>query len=165
MPASERDDILRDFDEHFATGAGNGLTEEEISRKLGDPGLIVKELVAEYRIAAAERDRSFVSALRAVSATTGVGASALVGLIPVLAAIAGFLLLCVVPVIFLLSPFSLLGTMPFYDRTDLMLYVSLSITVFSLGVLMGAGLYTAGKRLARWALLATKTKLERIKGE
>ncbi|MCC3373593.1 HAAS domain-containing protein [Cohnella sp. REN36] len=165
LPESERQDIISDFEEHYATGLEKGLSEQEISRKLGDPGTIAKELVAEYRIAAAERDRSFSSAVRAVTATTGIGIGAVVGLFPVLAAICGFLLLCVVPILFILSPLTLLRTMPFYDRTDVLLYLFLSITTFSLGVLMGAGLYSAGRKLAGWALSLTKSQLESVKGD
>lgn len=165
LPERERHDIINDFEEHFANGLEKGLSEQEISRKLGDPGTIAKEMVAEYRIVAAERDRSFSSAVRAVMATTGIGISSVVGLFPVLAAIGGFLLLCVVPILFVLSPLTLLRTMPFYDRTDAMLYLFLSITTFSLGMLMGLGLYSSGRKLAGWALRLTKSQLESVKGD
>ena len=164
LPMSERNDIISDFEEYFASGLEAGLTEEEISRKLGEPGLIVKELIAEYRIVAAERTKSFSGMLRAVSATMGIGLKALIGLIPVLAAICGFLFIGILPVMLLIAPLTLLATMPFYDRTDLMLYIFLSITFFSLGILGAAGLYLTGKRLSKWALTSTKIQLKLVKG-
>lgn len=44
LPKNERDDILYDYQEHFAIGLEEGKSEEEIARKLGSPELIVKEL-------------------------------------------------------------------------------------------------------------------------
>lgn len=37
LPASERDDILADFEEHFAAGAERGKSEEQICAELGNP--------------------------------------------------------------------------------------------------------------------------------
>lgn len=44
LPKNERDDILYDYQEHFAIGLEEGKSEEEIARKLGSPESIVKEL-------------------------------------------------------------------------------------------------------------------------
>ncbi len=44
LAVEERQDILADFDEHFATGQAMGKTEEEVARELGDP----RALAAQY---------------------------------------------------------------------------------------------------------------------
>jgi len=37
LPKADRDDILSDYEAHFAIGVENGKTEEEVSASLGDP--------------------------------------------------------------------------------------------------------------------------------
>lgn len=37
LPKADRDDILSDYEAHFAIGLENGKTEEEVSASLGDP--------------------------------------------------------------------------------------------------------------------------------
>lgn len=44
LPKADRDDILSDYEAHFALGAENGQTEEEVCEQLGDPA----ELSATY---------------------------------------------------------------------------------------------------------------------
>ncbi len=44
LPAKERQEILQDYEEHFAAGIGEGKSEEEICRALGDP----KEIAQTY---------------------------------------------------------------------------------------------------------------------
>lgn len=44
LPAKERQEILQDYEEHFATGIEEGKAEEEICRALGDP----KEIAQTY---------------------------------------------------------------------------------------------------------------------
>ncbi len=44
LPKADRDDILNDYESHFANGIAEGKTEEEVSAQLGDP----MELAAVY---------------------------------------------------------------------------------------------------------------------
>lgn len=44
LPKADRDDILSDYENHFAEGLERGQSEEEVSAALGDPG----ELAATY---------------------------------------------------------------------------------------------------------------------
>lgn len=44
LPAKERQEILQDYEEHFAAGIEEGKAEEEICRALGDP----KEIAQTY---------------------------------------------------------------------------------------------------------------------
>lgn len=42
LPKSDRDDILSDFEAHFAAGLEKGLTEEQVAEQLGDPSELAK---------------------------------------------------------------------------------------------------------------------------
>ena len=42
LTESEREEILYDFEEHFAVGLEEGKEESEIAKDLGDPNVIVK---------------------------------------------------------------------------------------------------------------------------
>ncbi len=44
LPASERAEILSDYEDHFATGLSEGKTEQDIASELGDP----KDVASEY---------------------------------------------------------------------------------------------------------------------
>ena len=43
LDKNEKEDILYDYEEHFRIGIEEGLTEEEISKKLGEPKGIAKQ--------------------------------------------------------------------------------------------------------------------------
>jgi len=48
IDAQSRAEILADINEHFAEGAAQGQTEEEICKKLGQPGQIAEQVLEEY---------------------------------------------------------------------------------------------------------------------
>ncbi|NDI35997.1 DUF4097 family beta strand repeat-containing protein [Chengkuizengella sediminis] len=47
---ADRREILYDFLEHFDIGLANGKSEEELVRELGDPKVIAKDLLSDYRV-------------------------------------------------------------------------------------------------------------------
>ena len=73
IPKDEREDILSDYEEHFRIGMENGRTEEELSRALGDPKTVAKQIKAEYKITKAENEPSANSIIEAVIAAAGLG--------------------------------------------------------------------------------------------
>lgn len=73
MPKDEREDILSDYEEHFRIGMENGRTEEELSRALGNPKTVAKQIKAEYKITKAENEPSANSIIEAVIAAAGLG--------------------------------------------------------------------------------------------
>lgn len=73
LPASEREDILQDFQEHFEIGISTGKTEEEIAKGLGSPQQIAKEMIVTYRLEQVEETSSTGNILRAVWAVIGLG--------------------------------------------------------------------------------------------
>src|SRR5690625_6704582 len=73
LPESERQDVLRDFEEHFIMGTEEGKSEEEISRSLGSPQQIAKEILASYHIEQVETIITPNNILRAVWAVISLG--------------------------------------------------------------------------------------------
>lgn len=66
----EREDILEDFQEHFEIGKAEGKTEEEISKSLGSPNQIAKELLASYYLEKVDGVSTTGNILRAIWAET-----------------------------------------------------------------------------------------------
>lgn len=73
MPKDDREDILSDYKEHFRIGLENGRTEEELSRALGDPKTVAKQINVEYMINKAENEQSASNVIEAMLATAGLG--------------------------------------------------------------------------------------------
>lgn len=49
LPPEERDDLMNDYETHFAFGLQNGKTETEIVQELGDPEELAREAIGERR--------------------------------------------------------------------------------------------------------------------
>jgi uncharacterized membrane protein len=73
MPEEDREDILSDYEEHFIIGLEKGRTEEEISRALGDPETVAKQIKVEQKIKKAEDKPSVGSIYEAALAAAGLG--------------------------------------------------------------------------------------------
>src|SRR5690625_3562804 len=71
LPEKEREEVMRDFEEHFAIGYEEGKTDEEIIEGLGSPQQIAKELVATYHLGQMESKSSAGNIIRAVWAVIG----------------------------------------------------------------------------------------------
>ncbi|WOF15658.1 DUF1700 domain-containing protein [Methanoplanus sp. FWC-SCC4] len=73
LPVNEVQEIVSDYEEHFAFGLEAGRPEEEICEALGNPADIGKNLVAVSYIDAAERSGSLKSLFCAGVAAVGLG--------------------------------------------------------------------------------------------
>ncbi|MFD1739583.1 hypothetical protein ACFSCX_24170 [Bacillus salitolerans] len=71
LPQEEREDIIRDFEEHFFIGGMEGKSEEAISYSLGLPKQIAKELLATYRLEKMEESTTAGNLIRATWAVIG----------------------------------------------------------------------------------------------
>lgn len=85
---SDIDDILRDYDTHFADGAADGRTEDEVAAALGDPTRLARELSAEVGFRRWEQNRSAGNLLGVVIALLGLATIDLVILLPFLCGLA-----------------------------------------------------------------------------
>src|SRR5215471_14289825 len=50
LPPHDADEIIRDYETHFADGAAAGRSEEDVAAALGDPDRLAKELRAELSL-------------------------------------------------------------------------------------------------------------------
>jgi uncharacterized membrane protein len=73
MPHDDKEDIISDYEEHFNIGIENGRDEEEISKALGDPKTVVKQIKVEYMIKKAENKPSASGMFEAALAAAGLG--------------------------------------------------------------------------------------------
>lgn len=79
MPEDEINDILYDYQEHFAAGIQDGRSEEDIAESLGDPKSIAKQLRAEYMLKVAKAAPSLRNMSNAVLATIGLSFFRMIG--------------------------------------------------------------------------------------
>ncbi|MBE7122878.1 HAAS signaling domain-containing protein [Bacillus cereus] len=66
MPNLEKKDIISEYETHFISGKQDGKSEEEISKKLGNPKTIAKELNVTYAISNADNKRSLKNIITAL---------------------------------------------------------------------------------------------------
>ena len=73
LPEEERKDALYDYEEHFRIGVKKGRKESELSKSLGNPKEIAKQIKADYLLKKAESKKSVKNIIKAVLATVGLG--------------------------------------------------------------------------------------------
>ncbi|MFD0711943.1 HAAS signaling domain-containing protein [Paenibacillus sp. GCM10027626] len=142
VPEQQRRDMMLDYEEHFRMTAEHGGTAEEAAAELGDPRVIAKELLLDYRVVEAEKSGGVVSISRAVMATVGMGFFNLifvlgpyVGLLGVLIGLWGATLALA------LAPLAVMFEGVFGENLTLMQASFLSIGILGFAILFGAGTY------------------------
>jgi len=85
---SDIDDILRDYDSHFADGAADGRSEDEVAAALGDPARLARELRAEVGFRRWEENRSAGNFMGVVLALLGLATIDFIFLLPLLCGLA-----------------------------------------------------------------------------
>ena len=91
VPKSTVDEIIADYETHFADGVAAGRTEAEVAEALGDPRRLARELRAEQGVQAWKDVKSPSSAAAAVFAVLGLGAIDILILLPILMGVVGAL--------------------------------------------------------------------------
>ncbi len=84
LPKTQLDEVIADYEEYFRDGLASGRSEEEISKGLGDPAKIAKELLAEMHINAWQSKKSVANLGRVLLALTALGSLNLFLAIPML---------------------------------------------------------------------------------
>lgn len=85
IPQEEKKDILYDYEEHFRSGVEQGMTEDEISRSLGNPRTVARQYKAGYLVKRAENDKSVPNIIKAIIASFGLGFFNLIVALPIFA--------------------------------------------------------------------------------
>ncbi|MFC7061461.1 HAAS signaling domain-containing protein [Halobacillus seohaensis] len=141
LSEDEREDILQDFQEHFDIGKEEGETEEEISKSLGSPTQIAKELLASYYLEKVEDTSTTGNVLRAVWAVIGLGFFNLVIVLgPFIAVVAVVLAGWVSGLAFIVSPLLVLVNLAIYPGTFELFDLFFSITLTGLGLIIAIGM-------------------------
>ena len=81
---SDINDIVADYESHFADGAADGRTQEEVAAALGDPVRLARELRAEIGFRRWEENRSAGNFLGVVLALLGLATIDFIILLPFL---------------------------------------------------------------------------------
>lgn len=165
IPEPERSEILYDFEEHFALATQSGKSQADISQDLGSPKLIARELLADYQITRAEKERSIGNISRAVFAVVGLSFFNLIFVLgPAIALVAIYLVLAVTAVAFILTPLGVL-VVGIVTQSYPLFKIFASMALLGLGLLLGVGLIRVGKFLYRVFLRYLKTCLNLMKGD
>ncbi|MDP9742930.1 UNVERIFIED_ORG: putative membrane protein [Bacillus sp. B2I3] len=163
LSLEEREDILQDYEEYFEIGMEEGKSEQEISKSLGNPKQISKELMATYLLGQVEQTTSAGNVMRAVWAVIGLGFFNLVivlgpfiGLIGVV--IAGW----VSAIAFILAPLGalfnlVLGNFQLFD-----LFFALGLC--GIGIFIAMGMFVATSALTKGFIRYLKFNASLVKG-
>ena len=84
MPRRQVDEIAADYESHFAEGAAQGRSEEDIAAALGDPVRLAKELRAEAGLRRWQEGRNAATFIAALLAFLGLATFDVILLLPVL---------------------------------------------------------------------------------
>ena len=165
LPHEEREEILQDFQEHFAIGLEQGKTEEEIAASLGSPQQIAKEMVATSHIEHVSENRSIGNIIRATWAVIGLSFFNLVIVLGPFLALVGILLAgWLTGISFVASPFIFLFNVLFFHGTFITLEFFLSITLCGVGLLALIGMYYATVALSNLFVRYLKYNVNLVKG-
>jgi uncharacterized membrane protein len=91
LPPRDADEIVRDYEIHFADGAAAGRSEEEVAAALGDPDRLAKELRAEFGLKRLEK-KDGMNVVTAVFALGGLATLDLFVLLPLALLVGGLAL-------------------------------------------------------------------------
>lgn len=165
IPREVRVDMLSDYREHFAIGKEEGKKEEEISRALGSPQKMAKELLATYHLEKAKSDTTTGNVLRAVWAGIGIGFFNLIIVLgPFIALAAVVVSGWVVGGAFIASPLlALVDNIIFSGPFDWFSFF-FSFVLCGLGIFIIIGMYHLTRVFSKWFMRYLKFNASFVKG-
>lgn len=165
ISAEERQDILQDFEEHFAVGREEGKTEEEIAAGLGSPQQIAKEMLASYHIEKVETTATTGNIFRAVWAVIGLGFFNLVIVLGPFIALLGILFAgWVAGISFIVSPILVIFDMIIHPGTFELFTLFFSMALAGLGIFIVIGMFFATRALMNGFVKYLKFNTKLVKG-
>ncbi|MEB2630315.1 DUF1700 domain-containing protein [Peribacillus frigoritolerans] len=163
LSLEEREDILQDYEEYFEIGMEEGKSEQEISKSLGNPRQISKELMATYHLGQVEQTTSASNVMRAVWAVIGLGFFNLVIVLgPFIALIGVVIAGWVSAIAFILAPLGalfnlVLGNFQLFD-----LFFALGLC--GIGIFIAMGMFVATSALTKGFIRYLKFNASLVKG-
>lgn len=165
LPSEEREDILQDFKEHFAIGAEEGKTEEQITEALGTPQQIAKELLAARHLEKVEVTATTGNVFRAVWAVVGLSFFNLVIVLGPFVALVGFVVAgWVSGVAFIVSPLLTLVNMLIFPGAFQWFDLFVSLILSGIGFFIAIGMYFATRGIIRGFVRYLKFNSRLVKG-
>lgn len=165
LSQGEREEIIRDFQEHFLIGVEEGKTEEEIAKSLGSPQQIAKELLATYHLEKVTATTSTGNMIRAVWAVVGLSffnvaivLGPFIGLVGIL--FGGW----VTGVSFIASPILVLINTAIYPETFVSFELFFSIALSGLGIFITMGMFFATRAFMNLFVRYLKYNVDLVKG-
>ena len=142
LPIEERNDIINDYNEYFENGLLEGKSESEISKNLGSPELIAKELTISNTFAQVESKMTFSNVISAIGLTIGLSFLNLIIVLGPAIAIAGILFGgWVTGIVLIFSPLLQLISILFGFNQAYAFEIFLAIGFSGLGILLSIGMY------------------------
>lgn len=153
LPTAAADEIVNDYEAHFADGAAAGRTEAEVAEALGDPDRLSRELKAEAGAKRWRQEQSASSAAGAIFGILGLGAIDILILLPIALPVFGTVLsILVAGVAVFIAGGVVMVTGPFFGVPGgAPAAVLLGVGLMGLGVFMGGTMAL----LTKWLIDAT----------
>lgn len=165
LPAEERQDILQDFEEHFAIGLEEGKTEEQVASSLGSPQQIAKDLAATYHIEQVEETATTGNIFRAVWAVIGLGFFNLVIVLGPFIALGSIIISgWAIAISFIVSPLLVLINTVIYPELFQFFELFFSLGLAGLGLFIMIGMYFATRAVNKGFIRYLKYNVRVIKG-
>ena len=172
LPEEERQDILRDFEEHFELGLSEGKSEEEICQALGSPHQIGKELLVTYQIDKVEHQANAGNMIGAAGTILGaiwaaVGLSFfnfVILLGPFIALVAILVGGWIVGISFLISPLLVLVNAVFVPGSFLLARLFRSLVLAGVGLLIVLGMLYATRLVVNGFIRYLRFNVKLVKG-
>lgn len=162
---NERQDILQDYEEHFALALEEGKSEEEVAEKLGTPSQIAKELLAAYHLEKVDHEMTTGNIIRAIWAVIGLGFFNLIIVLgPFIAVAAVIFSLWVVAASFIISPVLFVIDWLGYPSGFEWFNFFGSLTLCGIGIFIGIGMFYITKTVSRGFVRYLKYNASLVKG-
>lgn len=165
LPKEEREEMLRDFEEHFAIAQAEGKSEAEIASALGSAQQIAKEAIATNQFDQVETNATTGNFFRAMWAGIGVVFFNLVIVLGPFIAILGILLAgWIISVSFVASPLLVLVNYIIFPSSFELFDLFVAISLCGLGIFIGLGMYVATKGMSYRLVRYLKFNINLVKG-
>lgn len=165
LSADERQDIINDYEEHFAVGKEEGKAEEEIADALGSPEKIAKETLAMYHVTQVESKTTTGNMLRAVWAGIGLGfLNLIIVLGPFIALVGAVAAGWIMAVSLTFSPLLVPVNVVIFPGTFEWVDLFFAFTASGIGIFIAIGMYYLTKGLTRLFVRYLKFNTSLVKG-
>lgn len=146
IPKVDRDDILQDFQEHFAIGIAEGKDEQQIVASLGSPQQIAKEMMATSEFDQTKSDMTSGNMIRVILISIGVIFFNLVVVFgPYIAIVSLIFSGWLVGISFISTPVILMINILLYPGSFILFEFFLTIALSGLGIFITMGMYLLTK--------------------